>query len=214
MVEVEPPGLPDGKGPFLEAAGKVVIEVESLPAAAGWTLKTEHAGYTGTGYYEWTGGDAGQGGSGLLSYPVQITTEGEYQLYVYSHQAAGAIWDMANDLFLSVPSALPVIGYADMTAAHKTYVGSARDHEITNRDERAALRMGLVGDWRFWVYTEEPRRVVRVKLTKGLHNLELSGRSQGFAVDRIVLHLEPGFEMPDAVLSQQWAALAPSLRAP
>ena len=66
-----------------EAAGLVVMEVESVPVAGDWHLDTSIGGFKGTGYYVWEGANAfgvATAGRVVLTYNFRINRAGNYQL--------------------------------------------------------------------------------------------------------------------------------------
>ena len=68
---------PGCNGAFLENNGLVIMEVESADLAGSWSLRTDLAGSTGNGYYEWKYGDTSNtidgAGQGILTYSMQIS---------------------------------------------------------------------------------------------------------------------------------------------
>lgn len=222
-ASADPVGSVDGTGAFIEQSGVAVFEIESLAPNEipnGWELRQDEPVFTGDGYLVWTqgGGLPNTIQGDVLSYPVRIQTPGVYQLHIYSHQL-GAEWHGNNDVLVRIPTATLVPGAADMAdgGGHKVYVGSERDNDaelLNDREARQRVRELLVGDWRWWIWTEEPRAPIRVELDAGVHRIEIGARSQLFAIDRaILIRWNPGDpEQPVGDTVGQWAALPQSLR--
>ena len=163
--------------------GFVVFEAESLALSPGWEIKKDVPGYTGDGYLQWTGETTFEPGTGLITYPLEVSEAGVYQLNVRCHQG-GAIWDAANDMFVQIETAGTVEGYPDISKPEKAYVGSEFDFKL-NREERMAARQSLTHDWRWWIWGEEVRSAFRFSLSEGSHVLKIYGRSAGFIIDRL-----------------------------
>src|SRR5687767_14977363 len=86
---------------FLEQNGEVVIEVEAEPATGSWQVLTNIPGYTGTSFYRWDGAQLSQGGTGLLTYQIQIQNPGNYQFMFRSRITIGTDDKEHNDTFVS-----------------------------------------------------------------------------------------------------------------
>lgn len=87
-------------------AGRLVAEAESAPAISEWRLETEHAGYTGRGYYAWRGPEAvAPAGAATLDYRVAIPQAGRYTLAIRARrdqEGRARANDEANDVFVRV----------------------------------------------------------------------------------------------------------------
>lgn len=198
------PPLAAGKGPFIEKDGIVVAEVESLPIASGWVLKTNDPGATGTGYYESTGG------SGVIALEFMITTPGTYHMVLRNKEGAGAE-DGANDSFFrfadgeEAPHASGTLG----TGFTKGFHGGPKgpfDYRIVAEPSHAKFRPF--------------QRIYQ----PGKHRIEVRPRTAGHGIDRFVIykleegHLgdNAGFSSRDqqATLSSMWDTLGESARMP
>jgi hypothetical protein len=173
-----------------EAGGWAAVEVEAVPATAGWQYHADGAGHGGQGYLEWM--PAGQGiaaGQGLLSYDFEIRTPGNYQVFI-----RGRLKDPknrpdtpdpdGNDVWLKAPGARPVAG----CPAWKD-----------GWNKIAILGHPEGFDWSTNLDIEKthPASPVCVALEAGRFTLELSGRSQGYMADRIVLRRMTGEPVRD-----------------
>jgi hypothetical protein len=66
---------------FCEENGLIVIETESMPVAGSWASESSVGGFTGSSYYRWFGADQfNSPGNGTITYLLNITTPGDYQL--------------------------------------------------------------------------------------------------------------------------------------
>jgi hypothetical protein len=80
-----------------------------IPAGSAWRKSTTNAGFTGSGYIEWTGGDnfsQPTDPKNILTYTFTVAEAGTYQVYVrgrrdynYCGCPANAKDDACNDIF-------------------------------------------------------------------------------------------------------------------
>ncbi|HYE99009.1 MAG TPA: DUF5060 domain-containing protein, partial [Planctomycetota bacterium] len=151
---------------YQESGGIVVVEVESHPTAGAWVKETSIAGFTGTAYYRWNGANSfGTGGNGTLTYRINITNAGEYQLRLRNYHNHPTDNTLENDCFTKM----------DGGSWIKTYSSS-----------------GNANKWN-WATTHEPTSgthlTPKYTLTAGEHTFYISGRSANFRIDRFHLHL-------------------------
>lgn len=104
-VTEEPSSSCDGAS-HEEKNGMVVVEIESVSPASGWTQENSVTGYTGESYFRWTGGDRfNPPGSGTLTYKIKINTPGKYRFQWRSKVGHGTNSTEANDSWLKIPDA-------------------------------------------------------------------------------------------------------------
>ncbi len=168
---------------FLESNGLVVIETESVPTKASWSLQNTLAGATGNGYYEWKTGDPSGGidaaGQGILSYPVEITQAGTYR---FLFRTAAPHTTEHNDAWGRFPD--------NPAEARKSNGGSVVDL-IQNNWFKVYQNQGK-DKWNFDARTVDnnPHEIFALISSPGVYRVELSGRSTQFKVDRLVLFSE------------------------
>jgi hypothetical protein len=145
-----------------ESGGIVVVEVESAPLAGSWAKETGIAGYTGTGYYRWAGADVfNSAGQGVLSWKVNITNAGTYNLRIRNHHNH-ADSTLENDCFTKM----------DGGSWIKTYSSTANQWTWHTRHEQGTTH-------------SDPAYALSV----GEHTFQISGRSANFRIDRFHLYL-------------------------
>ena len=148
-------------GAYLPSDDLVVVEMEDLAEAAGWTSSSDLAGFAGRGYVEWSGPDmAKQPGTGLVGFETRLEAAGSYELRLHNRHDAPDVTD-ANDVWLRV----------DGGAWTKVFSSVRGDWTWDTRQRSTAGNVGPVV----------------LELEAGNHKIELSGRSQGFKVDRVHL---------------------------
>jgi hypothetical protein len=156
---------------FYEKDGIVMMEVEAAPVNEDWKLKTAHSGYSGSGYYEWTGPDHFYaGGYGTLKYEFIIQTPGRYQLRIRSFNPSNDHTEH-NDVWIRFPGKETIL---------------ANGHRERPNDW-VKLFHYITKQWT-WLSLAEGGYDIFVEFAHpGRYSFEMSGRSEGFAVDRIAL---------------------------
>lgn len=146
---------------YEETNDAVVIEIESVPAIEQWQLETTFPGYTGSGYYVWRGPDYyGQPGIAILTYPISLTKSGLYDLNIRnSHPLHPSEY---NDVWVRLDDRPWVKGFSNVIDSW-TY------------------------DFNFDYGGGNLVAATFSDVQPGLHTLELSARSAGFRIDRLVL---------------------------
>lgn len=149
---------------FWEQDGLVVFEVESVPATGSWSAERELTGFTGSGYYTWTGPDAMRSpGGGVLAYRIRITTPGTYQLRIRNRHDFHDSTEQ-NDCFTRMDGGEWVKTFSSQRGEWTW----RSNHEFSHGDKPPA----------------------QYELSAGEHRFEISGRSHGFSIDRVHLFIE------------------------
>ncbi|MCB9896903.1 MAG: hypothetical protein H6825_02750 [Planctomycetes bacterium] len=141
----------------------VVFEVESTPPAAGWVSSTASTGFTGTAFYEWDGGDQfDDPGHGVLAYDFTVDDPGHYDLRIRSRNN-NPDPSQSDDCWTRMDG-----GPWIKTVSH----------------------VNMVWTWstRLVLAPETPTFDAFYDLSSGPHTYEISGRSQGFRIDRVHLY--------------------------
>jgi hypothetical protein len=173
----DPP--PVATGAYLESGGLVIMEAETeASASSNWYFRSDVSGYTLDGYYEWKFGDPSLGvvggGSGVITYEVDITTTGRYRFVIRS--AAPDNTDH-NDVWVRFPDngAIKVQGASEGSLGtgwfkvYQNFSGNNWTYQTKTVDFDAHQ-----------VHTEFD--------TPGKYKIEISGRSTLFKVDRLTLY--------------------------
>ncbi|HRQ40332.1 MAG TPA: hypothetical protein PLD25_20665 [Chloroflexota bacterium] len=152
---------PSGMCYYVETDDAVVIEMESIPTVEQWQLQTGFPDYTGSGYYVWTGPDyLAQPGIAVLSYPISLTKSGTYRLNIRnSHPLSPTDF---NDVWVRLDDRPWIKGFSNVVDTW-TY------------------------DFNFDYGGGHLTAAEFFNVQPGLHTLELSARSAGFRLDRLVL---------------------------
>lgn len=166
------PASADVNHVYLENDGYVQFQVEDAETAGDWTLATEIDGYTGSGYFEWTGSNyfsQSNAGNGTILYHFRVETAGNYELRWRSRIAKGDINTESNDSWVRLSTGTNVVDEEPISGWTKVF-------------------MGETGTWTWSARTADHGSLkIRQYFGEGDHSLEISGRSYGHAIDKIAL---------------------------
>ena len=153
----------DAQEPFCETDGLVVAEIESIGLSGSWVQETNFAGYTGSGYYRWAGGNQyNNPGQGVLTVILNIVEEGDYQMRIRNyHDEPDAT--LENDCWTRMDGGTWVKTYSKF---NNTWTWSTR-----------------------FEYADHTKEDAHYYLTPGLHTFQMSGRSFDFCMDRVHFYL-------------------------
>lgn len=210
----------DGSCPALykEENGLVVIEPERVPVEGDWELKTDIAGYTGAGYIRWNGNDQfNNPGQGLMEYTIQIQTPGTYRFNWRSRITLGNSNSEHNDSWLRFPNADDFFG--EKNNGSKVYPkgsGKTPNPEGSSKDGWLKIYMNSQGEWR-WIARTSDNDAHNIFVTfnnPGIYTMQISGRSKGHAIDRIIMYTEPVNANNAEALENLESLCAPSPNSP
>ena len=161
---------------FLESNGLVVIEAESMPVIGQWELRSEVAGFKGTGYLHWTGPIRLAPNAAVdrdaITYHFKIENAGNYQFRWRSYIAGGDSAADSNDSWVRFPTGENVDGELELDGWTKAF-------------------QNQLGRWSWGANTEDHAnggsRSLNQYFSAGNHYLQISGRSTDHAVDRMIL---------------------------
>jgi hypothetical protein len=161
---------------YEEQAGRVVMEVEPHPPTGAWAPERKLEGHTGAGYYTWRGPNSFRSpDSGVLTYVFQIKTPGTYQLRIRNRHDFHDSTEQ-NDCFTRMDGGTWV----------KTFSSKRGEWNFRSNHEHG--------------HSQKPPASYEFKA--GRHVLQLSGRSQGFSIDRIHLYRQGDRGAEDASLPE------------
>jgi len=139
----------------------MMVEVEAVPPTGDWVVESAFPGYTGDHYYKWNGPNYyTQPGNGVLTYDIEVHEEGRYELRIHNrHEHPDST--LENDCWVRMDGG-PWI---------KLYSNGG----------------GTVGQWNWKSRFEinHSHYDAGWDLTIGRHVFEISGRSNGFKIDRL-----------------------------
>ncbi|MDP5172660.1 MAG: Ig-like domain-containing protein, partial [Bacteroidia bacterium] len=175
--------------PFEEQNGIVVIEAESVPAVGDWTLKSAIPGYTGSGYYVWDGPDYfNNPGNGILEYKVNITTTGTYLFTWRNVITVGTSTSDFNDNWLRFPDATDSWGEKGGNKVYPKGSGKTPNPAGTSADNWFKVYVSQMGwSWQTRTSDGNPHQIYAQFDTPGIYTIQISARSNGHGIDRLVM---------------------------
>ncbi len=170
---------------YKEEGGVLVLEAESTSIPEGWALSTATSGFTGSGYLQWTGEESlSDPGNGVLSYNLSILTTGTYRFKWRTRINVG------NDAWLRFPDAADFFGRkTDGSVVYPGGSGKTPNPAGQSKEGWFKVYQNQLDQWSTRASTSDndPHDVFVTFDEVGVYQMELSGRSQGFAMDRIML---------------------------
>jgi hypothetical protein len=167
---------------YEEQAGRVIMEVETHPPTGSWVPEKRLEGYSAAGYYTWRGPNSFRSpGGGVLTYVFHIKTPGTYQLRIRNRHDFHDSTEQ-NDCFTRMDGGEWV----------KTFSSKRGEWTFRSNHEHGHNR----------------KPPASYELKAGRHILQISGRSQGFSIDRIHLYRAGDRGAEDASLPETRAKAA------
>lgn len=158
---------------FVESGGVLLMEAESSPANGDWVLERSIGGFSGNGYLRWDGPNAfalSSAGRGTITYTFRIQRAGNYELLWRSRITRGNNRTEHNDSWVRFPSGRNIAGQQALNGWTKVF-------------------MNTLNQWAWQSATvDNVGRRVRQFFSAGVHTIQISGRSNGHAIDRIALY--------------------------
>lgn len=177
---------------FQETNGLVVIEAESAATIPElWKQDTSIAGFTGTSVLRYDGEDLfNQPGRSLLTYKVVISTPGTYRFQWRTRIAVGDSNTEHNDSWLRLPDASSFFAQQDNRRLYPKGSGMSPNPEGSGSAGWFKVYQNRLGDWSWNAHTNDrdPYFIFATFTVPGTYTIEVAGRSNGHAVDRMVLY--------------------------
>ncbi len=198
LLEQNDSTTPVATGAFIEQDGLLVVEMESLGRAEGWSRRAG-SGAIGS-YYEWLGQNSfGVPGRGLISFQVAISNPGTYRFIWRSSIRNGTDPTEHNDSWLKI---LANNFYAKRNSGGTTTIVCPREKPASNRCIGGSPNGssgdgwfkiyrsgGPAADWFWQSFTSDnnAHSVFADFDRAGSYEIQISGRSQNHGIDRMVL---------------------------
>ena len=176
---------------FFEADGLIVIEAEATQSVTSWQLLQSLGDYTGTGYLSYTGANRfNQPGTSVLNYRLAISTPGVYRIQWRSRIAQGNDNTEHNDSWLRLPDANDFYATRTGSIVYPKGSGKMPNPDGGGKDGWFKVYQNTLGRWAWRTATSDndPHNIFVRFDTAKVYLMQVSGRSEGHAIDRIVLH--------------------------
>lgn len=157
---------------FVPQDGLLVMEAESVPIVEPWKFENVVPGYNGTGYLRFDGNSVSSGNPlGALSYKFEIDIAGTYHLRMRARKNNTASPTTSNDCYTKL------VGYPGFRGDDvRSFLGG-----FVKVNVWATRLEHIYGDPRV---VETPT----YDLSPGIYELQVSGRTKHFVIDRIILY--------------------------
>lgn len=185
------PVLAQGFPIFQEENGLVVIEAESSISFGEWTKETAIPLFTGENYLLYQGADYfNSPGNSKMTYQLQITTAGKYRFQWRSRIAIGDSNTEHNDSWLRFPDAADFYAEKGNVRLYPKGIGKTPNPEGSSREGWFKVYQNVRNNWTWRASTSDrdPHNIYVEFDSAGTYTLEVAGRSNGHALDRIVLY--------------------------
>ncbi|WP_158211881.1 Ig-like domain-containing protein [Robiginitalea sediminis] len=178
---------------FEEENGIVVIQAESGNLSGSWQRQSSASGFTGSGYIVWNGSDYfNNPGNGVINYTVRINSPGTYRFTWRSRVGIGDVSTEHNDTWLRIPDA------ADFFAQNGSSIlypkGSGKTPNPNGAGAGGWFKVFLSGttSWTWSTRTSDfnGHNIYARFNSAGNYTIQLSARSRGHQIDKIVMYKE------------------------
>lgn len=175
---------------YQEVEGIVVIEIESADNYGDWELETSLTGHTGDGYLHYKGVNFySNPGHSLLNFEIAIEKPGRYRFQWHSKIAIGESNTEHNDSWLRFKDASDFYGEKNGQRVYPKGVGKTPNPNGTSKDGWLKIYQNNQNNWTWITRTSDhdPHEIFVEFDTTGIYKLEISGRSNGHAINRLAL---------------------------
>lgn len=159
-----PVPVPAGPCHLAEQNGMLLIDIDSAPAVGGWVFENSAAGFFGNGYYTYRGEESlREPNNSVLSYPIYINDPGVYEVHLWNYHDNPDTSE-GNDAWLQISNGV--------RSWVKTFSGF---RDLWNWDN---------------LFEPSPGNHIEPVVSfpaAGPYTLEVTGRSNGFSIDRIIV---------------------------
>ncbi|MEM8862428.1 MAG: putative collagen-binding domain-containing protein, partial [Chloroflexota bacterium] len=186
-------GMSCNDADYADDNGLIVIEMESGQITGDWDFGTSRSDYTGSGYYQWGGSNQyNNPGSGLIEYKIRVETTGTYRFQWRSQIAVGSDSTEHNDSWLRFPDASEFYGLKGNHIVYPADTGQSPTPNGASKDGWFKVYISQLGEWGWQARTSDhDAHDIYVGFDQpGVYTMQISGRSTGHAIDRIVLYHE------------------------
>ncbi|MFD1139891.1 putative Ig domain-containing protein [Larkinella insperata] len=177
---------------YEEQNGVVVIETESLNLPAGWQKKTAVGSYTGSGYIDWTGAqNFSKTGIGLIETTIKINQPGKYTFQWRNRVGLGTSLTDHNDTWLRFPDASNFYGERNTRRVYPYGTGKTPNPNGAGSDGwfKVYFNAGVWNwAWNTFVSDRDAMYVMVEFDSPGVYKMQISARSAGHLLDRIVMY--------------------------
>jgi len=189
-------GMAQCSADFEENGGIAVIELESVSSLSnGWRIESSVSGASGNRFLAWRGNDSfNTPGNGTINYKVRINTAGTYR-FVWRNRI-GIIANSKpttehNDAWLRIPDADNFFARRSGSTIFPGGSGKTPNPNGASSGGWFKVYTNTI-DWNWTTNTSDndPHQIFATFNSPGVYTIQISGRSKGHFIDRMVLFQE------------------------
>lgn len=177
---------------FEEQNGIAVVEMESGNVTSSWIEETGTANFTGDAYIAWRGSNYfNSPGNGILEYKVKINNPGTYRFRWRNNIGVGSSTTDNNDSWLKFPDADDFYGERGTSIVYPA--GSGKTPNPNGASSNGWFKIyanALAWNWTANTSDRDPHAIYAVFNSAGVYTIQVSARSNGHFIDRMVLYNE------------------------
>ena len=178
---------------FEEQNGIAVIEAESLNRlSSGWNRESGASGFTGNGFLAWRGSDSfNTPGNGTIQLKVRINSPGRYR-FIWRNRigivASSNATTEHNDSWLRIPDASLFLAQRGSSIIYPRGSGRTPNPEGASSNGWFKIYTNTIAwNWNTKTSDFDAHDVYAQFNSPGIYTIQISGRSKGHFIDRIVL---------------------------
>jgi len=178
---------------FEESEGLVVIEAESAGDLTGWSQDTVILPFTGDGYLLYLGSNHfNDPGFAKITYQILVSKAGRYRFQWRSRIGQGTENTEHNDSWLRFQDAAKFYAEKEGMRLYPGGTGLSPNPNGSSLRGWFKIYQNRFGDWTWQTRTSDhdPHEIYVEFDSAGMYTMEISGRSKGHAIDRIILYDE------------------------
>ncbi len=189
---------------FEEINGIAVFEIESINLGSGWNKETGVSGFTGDSFVAWRGSNNfNSPGAGATSYKVKINSPGVYRFQWRNKVGIGTNSTEHNDSWLRFPDAYDFFAQKGTSIKYPRGGKFIKSNTITNGSSANGWMKAYLSGTSGWTWTtftsdNDTHKIYAEFTSPGVYTIQISGRSNGHFIDRMVLYKESSYSESSA----------------
>lgn len=181
---------------FEEQNGIVVIQMESGDLTSGWRSETGTSGFTGNSFLAWRGSNNfNSPGNGVIEYSVRINTPGVYRFQWRNRVGIGSNSTEHNDSWVRFPDAFDFFGRRGSSFVYPRGGNFRRSNNVAEGASGNGWMKAYLSGSTNWTWSTLTNDGIGYQIfaeftSPGTYTIQVSGRSNGHFIDRMVLYRE------------------------
>lgn len=189
---------------YQEKDGILIIELETGELPEGWENSKKLDDFLGNSYIQWKGNAfMSNPGPGKISYKFQINNPGTYRVQIRNYIAEGTSSTDHNDVWLAMPDADDYFGEKKGNLVYPKGSGKSPNPKGNSADGFFKIYNNTRDKWSWGTKTSDhdAHNIYATFEKAGIYTIKISGRSTGFAIDRLTLYKEGGAKGTDDTMT-------------